>query len=61
MAECKRQLKAAMALFGRLHCCSLHLDGSDSLNGDIDDVDAALALVDEDKIRCHVINCLMAL
>jgi hypothetical protein len=31
------------------------------MNGDFDDVDTALSLVDIDKMRFHVINCLIAL
>jgi ankyrin repeat protein len=48
-------LKASLQLFDRLNCCS------SSLNGDFDNVFKALALVDEDKMRCHIFNCLIAL
>jgi hypothetical protein len=48
-------LKASLQLFDKLNCCS------SSLNGDFDNVFKALALVDEDKMRCHIFNCLTAL
>jgi hypothetical protein len=48
-------LKASLQLFDKLNCCS------SSLNGDFDNVFKALALVDEDKMRCHIFNCLIAL
>jgi hypothetical protein len=50
-----RCLKASLRLFDKLECCS------SNLNGDFDNVFTALALVDEDKMRCHIFNCLIAL
>jgi hypothetical protein len=50
-----RRLKASVQLFDKLECCS------GNLNGDLNNVDAALALVDVDKMRYHIINCLTAL
>jgi hypothetical protein len=49
------RIKASLQLFDNLECCST------SLNGNFDDMDTALALVDLDKMRCHVINCLTAM
>jgi hypothetical protein len=50
-----RCLKASLRLFDKLECCS------SNLNGDFDNVFTALELVDEDKMRCHIFNCLIAL
>jgi hypothetical protein len=50
-----RRLKASLWLFDKLECCH------SNLNGDFDNVSTALALVDEDKMRCHIFNCLIAL
>jgi ankyrin repeat protein len=50
-----RRLKASLQLFNKLECCS------SNLNGNFNNVDAALALVDRDKMRRHIINCLTAL
>jgi hypothetical protein len=50
-----RRLKASLQLFNKLECCS------NNLNGNFNNVDAALALVDRDKMRRHIINCLTAL
>jgi ankyrin repeat protein len=55
MDEDLRRLKASLQIFDKFECCS------SSLNGDFDDVFTALALVDEDKMRCHIFNCLIAL
>lgn len=54
------RITASLKLFEEFNCCS------SDLMGVIDDVDeryydAALALVDEDKIRSQVINCMIAL
>jgi hypothetical protein len=49
-----RRLKASLQLFDKLNCCS------SSLNVNFDDVYAVLALAEEDKMRCHIINCLIA-
>jgi hypothetical protein len=49
------RLKASLQLFDKLECCS------SSMNGDLKNVDAALVLVDIDKMRCHIINCLTAM
>jgi hypothetical protein len=49
------RLKASLQFFVKLECCS------SNLNGDFKDVGTALALVDVDKMRCHIINCLTAL
>jgi hypothetical protein len=50
-----RRLKASLQLFDKLNCCF------SSLNENFDDVYVALALLEEDKMRCHIINCLIAL
>jgi hypothetical protein len=50
-----RRLEASLQLFDKLECCS------SNLNGNFNNVDAALALVDRDKMRRHIINCLTAL
>jgi hypothetical protein len=50
-----RRLKSSLQLFDKLECCS------SNLNRNFNNVDAALALVDRDKMRCHIINCLTAL
>jgi hypothetical protein len=55
MEDNLRRLKASLQLFEKLECCS------SNLNGDFDNVFTALALVDEDKMRCHIFNCLIAL
>jgi hypothetical protein len=55
MNDVLRRLKASLQLFVKLECCS------SNLNGDFNNVDAALASVDVDKMRCHTINCLTAL
>mmetsp|Transcript_34759 Transcript_34759/g.33083 ORF Transcript_34759/g.33083 Transcript_34759/m.33083 type:complete len:91 (-) Transcript_34759:766-1038(-) len=49
------RLKASLQLFDNLECCS------PSLNRNFDDMNTALALVDLDKMRCHVINCMTAI
>jgi hypothetical protein len=49
------RLKASLQLFENLE------SGSTSLNGKFDDVATVLALVDLDKMRCHVMNCLTAI
>jgi hypothetical protein len=49
------RLKASLQLFDKLECCS------SNLNGNFNNVDAAIALVDRDKMRRHIINCLTAL
>jgi hypothetical protein len=49
------RLKASLQFFDKLNCCS------SNLNGDFDNVFTALALVDEDKMRRHIFNCLIAL
>jgi hypothetical protein len=51
----KRQIKASYELFDKLKCCS------ENLNGDFSDEETLLALVQEDKMRCHILNCLAAL
>jgi ankyrin repeat protein len=55
MVEADSRIKASLHFFDKHNCCS------SNLNRNIDDVDAALALVDEDKMRCLVIKCLTAL
>jgi hypothetical protein len=55
MEEYFSRIKASLHIFDELNCCYSHL------NGNVDDVNAALALVDLDKMRCHIINCLTAL
>jgi hypothetical protein len=50
-----RRLKASLQLFDKLECCS------SNLNGNFNNVDAALVLVDRDKMRRHIFNCLTAL
>jgi hypothetical protein len=55
MEEYVSRIKASLHIFDELNCCYSRL------NKNIDDVDAALALVDVDKMRCHIINCLAAL
>jgi hypothetical protein len=55
MDDTVRRLKASLQLFDKLECYS------SVMNGDFEDVDTALSLVDIDKMRCHVINCLIAL
>jgi hypothetical protein len=49
-------VKAAYELFDELKCCS---NGS-RRNGDFTS-DAALASLDVEKLKCHIINCLAAL
>jgi ankyrin repeat protein len=49
------RLKASLQLFDKLECCS------SNMNGNFSNVDAALALVDRDKMRRHIMNCLTAL
>ena len=48
------RISASYELFDKLEC------RSEDLNGDFSD-DGALALVEEDKMRCHIMNCLAAL
>jgi hypothetical protein len=55
MEEYNRRIKTSLQLFDRLNCCS------GKLKGIFDDVDAALRLVDVEKIRYLIINCLIAL
>lgn len=50
------RIKASLQLFYKLGCCSSDLNAADIYN-----VDVALALVNKDKLRCHIINCLAAL
>jgi ankyrin repeat protein len=50
-----RRLSASLQLFHKLDCCS------SNVNIDFKDVWTALALVDIDKMRCHIISCLTAL
>jgi hypothetical protein len=54
MEEDDRRIKAALQLFNRLNCCS------GTLKGNIDNLDTALRLVDLDKMRFLIINCLIA-
>lgn len=49
------RMRASFKLFDNLKCCSKELKGN------FDNEDAALALVDEDMMRCHILNCLAAL
>jgi hypothetical protein len=49
-----RRIKASYELFDRLECCTL-----DTI-ADLDD-DIALAFIDEDKMRCHILNCMAGL
>lgn len=49
------RIKASLQLFCKLNCIS------SNFNGDFDDLAAALVLVDVEKMRCHLINCLIAL
>jgi hypothetical protein len=56
MAISKVSVKAAYELFDELKCCS---DGP-RRNGDFTS-DAALALLDIEKLKCHIVNCLAAL
>jgi hypothetical protein len=49
------RLKTSLKLFDNRESCST------SLNRNFDDMDTALALVDLEKLRCHVINCLTAI
>jgi hypothetical protein len=48
-------LKASLQIFDKLNCCSI------SLNEDFHNVGTALVLIDEDKMRRHIFNCLIAL
>jgi hypothetical protein len=48
-------IQAAFQLFLKLNCFS------NDLIEYINDIDAMLELVDEDKMRCHIINCLTSL
>jgi ankyrin repeat protein len=50
----EKRIKASFQLFDRLKCCLA------DLNGDFDIV-TALALMDEDKMRYFILNCLAAL
>jgi hypothetical protein len=54
MEERLQRIKASFELFDKLKCCL------DDLNKDCSD-DQALCLVEEDKMRCHILNCLAAL
>jgi hypothetical protein len=56
MAISNDSFKAAYELFDELKCCS---DGP-RRNGDFTS-DAALALLDVEKLKCHIINCFAAL
>jgi hypothetical protein len=49
-----RRIKASYELFDRLKCCSI-----DTI-GNLDD-EAALAFIEEDKMRCHILNCMAGL
>jgi ankyrin repeat protein len=49
------RVKASYRLFDDLSCCST------ALNVDLNDHVAVLALLDENKMRCHIINCVVAL
>jgi hypothetical protein len=55
MEEDNRRIKASFQLFDILKCCS------GTLKDNFDDVNAALRSVDVDKMRCLIINCLIAL
>jgi hypothetical protein len=57
MDENISRIMAAFQLFNKLKCCTTCRD----LDGDFDNYDSALALLDEDKMRCFIINCLTAL
>jgi hypothetical protein len=50
-----RRLKASLQLCDKFKCFS------SNLNGDLNNVEAALVLEDRDKMRCHILNCLTAL
>jgi ankyrin repeat protein len=54
MNDNDKHIKASFQLFDRLKCCLA------DLNGDFDVV-TALALMEEDKMRCFILNCLAAL
>jgi hypothetical protein len=49
-----KRVKASFQLFGRLKCCLT------DLNVDLDN-DTALALMEEDKMRCLILNCIVGL
>lgn len=51
----KSRVEASYQLLSELKCCSRDLKASDIDDG------TALASVEEEKMRCHIINCLMAL
>jgi hypothetical protein len=53
MNDYDRRIKASYQLFDKLGCCSRGLDG-------IFD-DTAFSLMDEDKMRCHILYCMAAL
>jgi ankyrin repeat protein len=55
MEDNLRRLKASLQLFDKLGCCS------SGINENLNNVDAALLLVDIDKMRYNVINCLTAI
>jgi hypothetical protein len=54
MSDNDKHIKATFQLFERLKCCLA------DLNGDFDIV-TALALMEEDMMRCLILNCLAAL
>jgi hypothetical protein len=54
MNDNDKHIKASFQLFERLKCCLA------DLNGDFDIV-TALALMEEDMMRCLILNCLAAL
>jgi ankyrin repeat protein len=54
MSDNDKRIKASFQLFDRLKCCLA------DLNGDSDIV-TALALMEKDKMRCLILNCLAAL
>jgi hypothetical protein len=51
------RIKDAFKLFDTLNCCSKNLPKNLSIYDD----PSVLALMCEDKMRCHIINCLAAL
>lgn len=48
------RIAASYRLFDKLKCCSRDLNADDIKSG------RALAFLDEEKMQCHIINCLMA-
>lgn len=59
MKSNESRIRAAFLLFIELKCCFVY----GGLSGDINDEDAATSFpsLDEDKMRCHIINCMTAL